>query len=356
MNETETRRMKSLIEAQADVIAWYSPTAFWPAFNELNVPKLMCVPDVVMTDFSVGFAGVGGNRFLETFNTVEQAVRGAQNVVTYSQHTKWHTLVDRFNVCPSNVQVIEHAPNALNALVDVEGFPDPHATSRHFCKTLLLSALQRTQNVYTALFANRDVQFIFYPSQVRPNKNILTLLRAFKHLLHDRRLGLKLILTGDAHSTAALSAFIEQHRLQADVICLRGLSTTELAACYRLASVAVNPSLSEGGCPFTFSEALSVGTPVVMSRIPVTMEVLTDSALQEITLFDPYDWEDMAQRIEWAVENREELVSSQKKAYELLSQRNWTDVAREHIDLLDAIAYKYRRGHMAAFTEGQHAS
>jgi len=47
-----------------------------------------------------------------------------------------------------------------------------------------------------------------------------------------------------------------------------------IAACYKLADLAVNPSLSEGGFPFTFTEALSVGTPVVMARIPVTEEII----------------------------------------------------------------------------------
>ncbi|NBB10448.1 glycosyltransferase [Pseudomonas sp. SLFW] len=356
MSETENKRMKVLIEAQTDVIAWYSPTSFWPAFNELNVPKLMCVPDVVMTDFSVGFAGVGGNRFLETFNTVEKALRGAQHIVTYSQHTKWHTLVDRFCVSPPRIRVVEHAPNPLDHLIDVNGFPDALETSRTYCKNLLLSAMQRTQNVYTALFANQDVEYIFYPSQIRPNKNILTLLRAYKHLLHNRRLGLKLILTGDVYGSAALSAFIDEHRLQADVICLRGLSTSELAACYRLALLAVNPSLSEGGCPFTFSEALSVGTPAVMSRIPVTLEVLTDPILQETSLFDPYDWEDMAERIEWAIKNRAELLTSQQEAYALLSKRSWADVAREHIILLDAIARESHHGDLPQLVEETYAS
>ncbi|MFD2884495.1 glycosyltransferase [Pseudomonas lini] len=70
--------------------------------------------------------------------------------------------------------------------------------------------------------------------------------------------------------------FISEHGLQNDVLCLYGLSIQELAACYKLADLAVNPSLSEGGCPFTFTEALSVGTPVVMARIAVTEEILVD--------------------------------------------------------------------------------
>lgn len=338
MNDFESKRMQVLIEAREDVVAWYSPTAFWPAFNKLRVPRVMCVPDVVLTDFSIGFASVGGNRFLETFKTIEQSLRGATSIVTYSNHTKWHTLVDHFSISPSHVSVIPHASNTLNQLIDVDGFPDPVTTSRNYCKKLLLTALQRVNTCYTALFLNSEVRFLFYPSQVRPNKNMLTLLRAFKHLVRDRKLGLKLILTGDVASAPELIHYIEKHRLQTEVICLRGLSTAELAACYRLAELAVNPSLSEGGCPFTFTEALSVGTPVVMSRIAVTLEVLTDRELQQGSLFDPYDWRDMAARIEWAILNRAELLSLQQQTYTRLSERTWADVAREHTVLLDTIA------------------
>jgi glycosyltransferase involved in cell wall biosynthesis len=338
MNEIESKRMQALIEARKDVIAWYSPTAFWPAFNELRVPRLMCVPDVVLSDFSIGFSSVGGDRFLETFKSIEHAIRTASHLVTYSEQTKWHTLADRFSVPASRISVVRHAPSTLHHLIDIEGFPDSAATSRHYCWQMLFTALQRTDNPYTAFFCNEQVRFLFYPSQVRPNKNMLTLLRAFEHLAHERKLGLKLILTGDIANAPQLNDYIAKHRLQADVICLRNLSTTELAACYRLAEVAVNPSLSEGGCPFTFTEALSVGTPVVMSRIPVTLEVLTDPLMREATLFDPYDWRDIANRIEWAILNRAQLLTLQRTAYATLSTRTWADVAREHTDLLDAIA------------------
>jgi glycosyltransferase involved in cell wall biosynthesis len=116
------------------------------------------------------------------------------------------------------------------------------------------------------------------------------------------------------------------------------LSVQELAACYRVARLAVNPSLSEGGFPFTFTEALSVGTPIVMARIPVTEEIVTDSDLQEKMLFDASDWKDMANRIEWALENRATLLSSQRPLYELLAKRTWRHVVDDHIEILDRVA------------------
>lgn len=339
MHRQEISRMQEKIIALSKVRAWYCPTAFWPDFNDIKAPRLMCVPDVVLSDFSAGFSTVGGDRFLQTFEKVGKAIRQGEHFVTYSETVKWNTLVDRYGASAANVTVIPHAPNLLNKSIEISGFPDPEATARNFCQTLLRMALQRSTNPgYTSDFQNGDVKFLFYASQLRPNKNVLMLLRAFEFLLRKRYLGHKLILTGNPYLMPEIGAFVTDHRLENDVIFLHSLSVAELAACYKLADVAVNPTLSEGGCPFTFTEALSVGTPVVMSRIAVAEEILTDSILQEVTFFDPYDWRDCAKRVEWAVTHRDELLAIQRETYATLARRTWSDVVREHVQVLDKIA------------------
>jgi len=339
MQETETQRMQTLIEGLNEVKAWYCPAAYWPAFNKIKAPRLMCVPDVVLTDFPTGFSRVGGDRFLNTFETIEKAIRNAEHMVTYSEGIKWKTLVDRYAVAPSKVHVVQHAPNELDSWISISDFPNAEATSRHYCQTLLLSALQKSSNPgYAADLPNRQMKFLFYASQFRPNKNILTLIKAYEFLLRRRYIGHKLILTGDPGRMPEIKRFIVDHHLENDVLCLYGLSVSELAACYKLADLAVNPSLSEGGCPFTFTEALSVGTPVVMARINVTAEILYETELQGTTFFDPYDWEDMARRIEWALNNRDYLLEIQNQVFRRLKQRTWADVANEHIAILERIS------------------
>jgi glycosyltransferase involved in cell wall biosynthesis len=183
-----------------------------------------------------------------------------------------------------------------------------------------------------------SIRFLVYPSQFRPNKNLLTLLRAYEHLLRQRFIQHKLILTGDPDALATVGDFIRDRHLGNDVLCLHGLTTPELAACYKLADLAINPSLSEGGCPFTLTEALSVDTPVVMARIPVTEEVIVDPALRDMMLFDPYNWRDAASRIAWALEHRESLLSAQKACYAGLRQRTWRKVVDDYVAILDRLA------------------
>jgi glycosyltransferase involved in cell wall biosynthesis len=336
MEQTETQRMQKVIERLRGVSAWYCPAAFWPAFNQINAPRLMCVPDVVLTDFPVGFSSVNGDYTLQVFEKVEKAIAESDNLVAYSGAIKWGTLVDRYGVDEDKVSVIYHAPNKLDRLVTVTGFPDSEKASKNYCRDILLRALLKGANIdYLAGIKNGNIQFLFYASQFRPNKNILTLLRAYEYLLRNRYLSLKLILTGNPRHMPEIIDFIARHRLEEEVICLPKLSVDELAACYKLAALVVNPSLSEGGCPFTFTEALSVGTPVVMSKIPVSEEVLMDPVLQELTFFNPYDWKNMAERIQWGVANREKLLAVQLPTYEQLVQRTWQDVVNEHLDILD---------------------
>jgi len=81
-----------------------------------------------------------------------------------------------------------------------------------------------------------------------------------------------------------------------------------------------------------------VGTPVVMARIRVTEEVVRDPELREKMLFDPYDWKDMADKMEWGVKNREALLGLQKPFYDQLAQRTWSHVVGDYVAILDRIS------------------
>jgi hypothetical protein len=70
----------------------------------------------------------------------------------------------------------------------------------------------------------------------------------------------------------------------------------------------------------------------------VTEEVIVDEALRNMMLFDPYDWRDVASRIEWALQHRESLLSAQQEQFAQLHQRTWRDVVDESVAVLDQIA------------------
>jgi hypothetical protein len=84
MEDMETQRMRKSIDALPHVKAWFCPTAFWPAFNEIVAPRLLCVPDVLLTEFPIGFTMEP--EMLKKFETVERSIRGSRHFVTYSAH------------------------------------------------------------------------------------------------------------------------------------------------------------------------------------------------------------------------------------------------------------------------------
>ena len=249
--------MVKKIDGLRHVKAWLSPTAFWPAFNKITAPGLLCVPDVLLAEFPIGFAREP--ELFRNFENVERTIRGAHSFVTYSTLVKWNTLVDRYMVRPEEVAVVPHACWDLSPWIKVTGFSDEDCATKAYCESLLQQALCRLgTDDYTKGLQASSLKFLFYPSQFRPNKNVVLLIEAYEKLLRERFTHHKLILTGDPNRYPPVLDFVRGRGLTKDVLFLSGLNNPELAACYRLADLAINPSLSEGGCPFTFTEALSV--------------------------------------------------------------------------------------------------
>ena len=338
MYEAELRHVHRLIAGRRDVTAWYCPTAFWPSFNRIRGPRVVCVPDFVVSLAPVAFAQLGGEAFRGTIEKIDRTIRGGDHFITYSQHVKHDTLVQRFGVEASRVTVVPHGANTLDNVLEAasEG-EDLEATSR----ALLASALEKAEAIdgrLPVVSGGASGPYLFYASQLRPHKNVATLLKAFRWLLDEGHLSHRLVMTCSPSMSPRIQQLVKELKLHDDVLFLVRLSEEELAACYREAELAVNPTLSEGACPFTFTEALSVDTPVVMSRIPVTEEVISDPHLQATTLFDPYNWRDMARAIRQGVERREELLAVQREAYRTLARRTWRDVSGDTIAALDAAA------------------
>ena len=103
------------------------------------------------------------------------------------------------------------------------------------------------------------------------------------------------------------------------ILSFYNITTKQLAALYHQACLVVNPTLYEGGFPFTFGEGMSVGVPSVMSRIPQVCEFTDPYDLDDI-LFDPYDVEDITNTILYGIENRTCILEKEKKLYDWMKK------------------------------------
>lgn len=338
MNAKQTNKLVQLCEQQKDVKAWYSPTAFWPEFNQIKKPSLMCVPDVVLAEFPIGFAQSGGMRFTQAFRNVENSILSAKHVVCYSEHIKQGTLIERYGFNEDRVNVVRHAPLDLS----------PHIPSRNgrklgedqlFSLSVLNDIISRGMTDVGYKSKSLDqLDYIFYASQFRPNKNVITLLSAYRRLIESGETQSKLILSGNKNAFPSVQEYIKNADLENQVLCVPGLEMHELAILFENARLAINPSLSEGGAPFTFTEALSVGTPIVMARIPVTLEVISNPSLDDRMFFDPYSVDDLAKVLLYGLENSKELLELQQPVFNKLSLRTWRMVVEEHIQVLRNIS------------------
>lgn len=339
MQELEVEALHRAIARASDVRAWYCPTAFWPGVTTLGVPHLVCVPDVVLADFPATFSGLGGDRLLETYRQIETTLRQGRRFVTYSPYVRDHTLVGRFGVAPGRIDVVAHGAVRLDRMIAVTGSAEPEAATDALARELVRAVVARHRGALRVGALGEDARYLFYASQFRPHKNVVTLLRACAHLLRHEYAGCRLVLTGRPEHAPEIREYVSRLELQEEVVFVPGLAPQELAAFYRRAHLAVNPSLFEGGLPFTFSEAVSVGTPVVMARIPVTVQAIGDAALREAMLFDPNDWRDMAARIAWASGHRAALLARQRAYYEAhVAPRTWDHVLDDYVALLDRVA------------------
>src|SRR6185312_4934604 len=103
------------------------------------------------------------------------------------------------------------------------------------------------------------------------HKNLLNLIKAFEIMLRAKFIKLKLIITANLGCIPEIYNYVQEKKLHYDIISLCDIPSNVLAALFCFAKCTVNPTLFEGGFPFTFSESYSVGTPSVMSRIPATL-------------------------------------------------------------------------------------
>lgn len=115
-----------------------------------------------------------------------------------------------------------------------------------------------------------------------PRKNTARLIRAYEALPKDIRESYSLVLVGGADSSVFAGA--SSIRSGNGVVLLDYVTDEHLWSLYRRAVALVMPSIDEGfGLPLV--EAAAVGTPLIVSDIPVFRWIAGDSAVY----FDPLD-------------------------------------------------------------------
>jgi glycosyltransferase involved in cell wall biosynthesis len=231
------------------------------------------------------------------------AIGMADAIIAISEHTK-SDILSNFDVKPARVSVV------------------PLGVDTRSCELGANEAVDKVKAKY-----GLRKPFILYVATDYPHKNHKNLIKAFHHLVREKKISAQLVFVGTQYynrNEAELRKLIADCALDDDVIWLDHVEDSELNALYNGSNLFVYPSLDEGfGLPIL--EAMACGTPVAASRAASIPEVAGDAAL----LFDPTDISDISNSIETLWNNqrlRRELV---ERGHERCAELTWEKSAEK---------------------------
>lgn len=228
------------------------------------------------------------------YSRIDQAVHRADHIIAVSESTKRDT-VQLLGVPKKKITVIHEAANPIYRPVNDQG------------------SLQQIKRKYGIAS-----DFILFVSTVEPRKNLPTLLRAYRQLVDDYKPAVKLVVVGRRGWLFEKTfAVVEELNLVDEVLFLGRVPDEDLLLLYNAAQVHVHPSHYEGfGLPPL--EAMTCGTPTIVSNVASLPEVVGDAGL----LVDPDDisgWTVALWRALTDQALREELIEKGFKRAQLFS-------------------------------------
>lgn len=166
-----------------------------------------------------------------------------------------------------------------------------------------------------------------------PQKNHVTLLRAFAYLKQRRRLAHKLLLVGmrwTGHEVVLRE--IKRLNLDDDVKLYDYVPNEDLPFFYNVANFSVYPSLYEGfGLPVL--EAMASGCPVIASNASSIPEITGNSAL----LFAPLDYKDLAEKIQALIDDNQLRHRLVQQGLEHASHFSWKTTAKRMVEIYERL-------------------
>jgi glycosyltransferase involved in cell wall biosynthesis len=122
--------------------------------------------------------------------------------------------------------------------------------------------------------------YFLFVGALEEHKGIRNLLEVFRR--SKNKIGAKLLIVGDGSLKTYIEDFIRQHNLDDFVIFLGALQKDQLYPLYKGAFALLMPSICPENSPLVIIEAMSVGTPAIVSNmggLPEIMRIVDDSLI-----------------------------------------------------------------------------
>lgn len=176
--------------------------------------------------------------------------------------------------------------------------------------------------------------YLLFVGNRKKHKNLRNLILAYDKI--KEKVDVKLVIAGPKEKEKdEVDILIEELRLKDRVVEFTSPKDEEIINLYKHAKLFVFPSFFEGfGLPPL--EALTLNCPVITSNIPVLREILGP----KIACFNPFDVEDIVQKILIALTDehlRQDLLKEGKERLKLFDKEK---IVEEYLDYFKFIAYE----------------
>lgn len=318
------------------VTAWISLFPQFTSARYLDAPVTAVFPDaipLIFPDFSDHSWGEDGNH-VKWREKVQELLNHVERVITFSDHVAKDHVSRLFGVDLDRIRVVVGAPPDL-----AEHLPYLQNRQRSAHSLAMAgNALRRHASErgwgYLESYPFDEVRYVAVSTQDRVTKNIRVVADAVNRLVRESGTDVRMFMTAQfvrGATWSPLPGMVEAAQLHRDVVSVPDLPNAVHAAFYHAAELAIHPSIFEGGAgTFPFLEAASVGTPCLMADGPHQRELNEQAPGLSRFTFDPNDAQGLSDLIREVMTNRAEIIEEQRSIYDLLRQRNWSDVARAY--------------------------
>ena len=231
--------------------------------------------------------------------------RRADRIIADSEFTK-QQIVEHLAISPAKVTVIYLG------------------VDKHFCPQNRRQAFLRASSL---LGLGRP--YILFVGNLKPHKNVRTLIQAFSQTCVRRDVDHQLVILGDDPIwKASLVRECEKLGIRERVLFAPQVPYEDLPWVYAGAEILVMPSLIEGfGLPVL--EAMACGTPVVCSRAASLPEVAGDAA----EYFEPTRLDDLAAALERVLGSSELQETLRCEGLARVKLFSWRECARQTLEV-----------------------
>ena len=294
--------IRKLADAESDVL--YTPTVVLQWFNS-HKPTVVSMHDIQQVHHPEFFSWP---QRLSRKITYGLSARRANYLQASSHYIKEDFLAHFRELSPEQIEVIASG-------VTIEKFAAPSAVG-DLCERYGLPE-----------------RFLFFPAQLWPHKNHITVLRALKEIETKNGLKIPLVLTGAKFAAAPkIFDFIAEQSM-GYVRYLGKMPFEDMVALYQKAAFMITATLHESSS-LPILEAAAAGTPIIASRIPPLEEL---AQVLQLNVFDPLDVDGLA-RLIFDLWSDERTASAQAAVNrQKISLYSWENTARKYLEFFERI-------------------